>query len=153
LIFMKSFSVQFRVSWVETDAANVVHFSNYFRYFERAEEEFYNSLGIDFQSFSSSGIWFPRIEAYCRYLSPCKFNDLIEVTLQIDEIREKAIRYRFIVNNLTSGKKAAEGYFVIVSANIKENQAIPLPREIVEKLKAFCSKNTKSNHMSFTTQG
>jgi len=151
LIFMKSFSVRFRVSWVETDAAKVVHFSNYFRYFERAEEEFYNSLGMDFQSFSSYDIWFPRIEAYCRYLSPCKFNDLIEVTLGIDEIREKSIRYHFAVNNLTSGKKAAEGHVVIVSANIREGQAVPLPREMVEKIKTFCDMNTEDRSMPSQT--
>ena len=32
------FKTYIRVSWTDTDAAQVVHFSNYFRFFEKAEE-------------------------------------------------------------------------------------------------------------------
>lgn len=140
LIIMSDFRIQFKVSWVETDAAQVVHFTNYFRYFERAEEALYNMLGFDFLSLSKYGVWFPRVEAHCKYLSPCRFNDLVEVSLWIDEIREKAIRYGFAVNNLTTNKKAAEGYVVIVSASITENHAVPIPKEIVEKIRSFFEK-------------
>ncbi len=136
---MKDFRVQLRVAWVETDAAQVVHFTNYFRYFEKAEEEFYNKLGFNFSSLNKYDVWLPRIEAYCRYFSPCRFNDLIEVSLRIDELREKSIRYGFTINNLTTGKKAAEGYVVVVAASISENHAVPIPKEIVEKLKPFLS--------------
>ncbi len=115
---MNDFRIQLRVTWVETDAAQVVHFTNYFRYFERAEEEFYNKLGLDFLSLSKYNVWLPRVEAHCKYLSPCRFNDLIEVSLRIDKIREKSIHYGFTINNLTTGKKSAEGYVVAVAASI-----------------------------------
>ncbi|MEM3714920.1 MAG: thioesterase family protein [Thermoprotei archaeon] len=138
---MNDFRVQFRVSWVETDAAQVVHFTNYFRYFERAEEALYNKLGFDFLSLSKYGVWIPRVEAHCKYLSSCRFNDLIEVSIRVEEIKEKAIRYGFMVNNLTTGKKAAEGYVVIVSVSINENRAVPIPKEIVEKIRSFFEGN------------
>ncbi len=138
---MNDFRIQLRVTWVETDAAQVVHFTNYFKYFERAEEEFYNKLGLDFLSLSKYNVWFPRIESHCKYLSPCRFNNLIEVSLRIDEIREKSIRYGFTINNLTTGKKAAEGYVVVAAASITENHAVPIPKEIIEKLTPYLNLN------------
>ena len=47
---MPSFKTSFRVSWVDTDAAGIVHFSNYFKYFEKAEEELYRILNFNFES-------------------------------------------------------------------------------------------------------
>jgi acyl-CoA thioester hydrolase len=143
-INMTDFRIQLRTAWVETDAAQVVHFTNYFRYFEKAEEEFYNKLGFDFQSVSKYNIWLPRIEAHCKYFSPCRFNDIVEVSLKVEEIREKSIRYGFTINNLTTGKKAAEGYVVIVAASITENRAVPIPKEIIEKLKPYLNTHSST---------
>jgi acyl-CoA thioesterase FadM len=46
------------VTWADTDSAQVVHYSNYFRLFERAEEDFYRSLGFSFTDFRAEEIWF-----------------------------------------------------------------------------------------------
>ena len=35
-----------RVEFADTDMAGIVHFSNFFRYMERAEHEFLRSLGL-----------------------------------------------------------------------------------------------------------
>ena len=37
-----------RVHWVDTDAAGVMHYTNYLRYFEACEEEFYRSISLPF---------------------------------------------------------------------------------------------------------
>jgi len=135
---MSVFKTTFRVSWVETDAAQVVHFSNYFRYFERAEEEFYRSLGLSFDIIRQEyDIWLPRIEAFARFRSPLKFNDLVEVELRIDELREKSVRYGFKIFNKEDGRLVAEGYMVVVAADKKKGEAIEIPKEIVEKLRPF----------------
>jgi len=127
-----------RVSWVDTDAAGVVHFSNYFRFFEKAEEEFYNKLGFNFDKINEKyGIWFPRVEAYCKYKSPSKFNDILEIEIHLEELKEKAVKYGFKVHNRTTEKEAAEGYVVIVAADKKKNKAVRIPEEIKRKLMRF----------------
>jgi len=90
-----AFKTTFRVSWADTDAAQVVHYSNYFRFFERAEEEFYRHLGFSFNDVANKGLWFPRVEAFCQFKRPVRFNDLIEVELTIEELKEKSIKYGF----------------------------------------------------------
>ncbi|MGB9676102.1 MAG: acyl-CoA thioesterase [Candidatus Bathyarchaeales archaeon] len=136
----KSFKTSFRVAWADTDAAQVVHYSNYFRFFERAEEEFYRHLGFTFTDAQERGLWFPRIEAFCQYKKPARFNDLIEVELTVEELREKSIKYGFKIFNKESNTLLANGYVVIVAADQKRGKAAPIPKDMVEKLQPFCEQ-------------
>jgi len=133
-----SFKTSFRASWADTDAAQVVHFSNYFRFFERAEEEFYRRLGFSFTNVKDKGLWLPRVEAFCQYKNPAKFNDLLEVELTIEELKEKSVKYGFKIFNKESAILLATGYVVIVAADKQSGKATRIPNEIVEKLKPFC---------------
>ena len=56
-----AFKRTFRVHWVDTDIAGVMHFSNFFRYFEACEEEFYRSLSLPLTEIRDKfGIMLPR---------------------------------------------------------------------------------------------
>ena len=94
-----TFKASFRVTWADTDAAQVVHYSNYFRFFERAEEEFYRHLGFNFTDLHARGLWFPRVEAFCRFRQPARYDDLIEVEIAVGELKEKSVRFEFNVFN------------------------------------------------------
>jgi len=134
----RTFNTSFRVSWADTDAAQVVHFSNYLRFFEKAEEEFYRHLGFSFTDYRlTPGLWFPRVEVFCQYKKPARFNDLIEVELSIEELREKSVKYNFRIVNQETGVLLANGYTVIVAADKQTAKATQIPSEIVEKLKPF----------------
>lgn len=133
-----AFKASFRVSWTDTDAAQVVHFSNYFRFFERTEEEFYRHLGFSFISVMDHyNIWLPRVETFCQYKKTAKFNDLLEVELSIEEIKEKSIKYKFKISNKESAVLLANGYVVIVATDKQTEKATEIPKEIIGKLKPF----------------
>jgi len=134
----KTFKASFRVSWADTDAAQVVHFSNYLRFFEKAEEEFYRHLGFSFADAKlTRGLWFPRVEVFCQYKKPARFNDTIEVELSIEKLKEKSVKYDFKIVNKKTGVLLANGYAVIVAADKQTGKATQIPNEIVEKLKPF----------------
>jgi len=57
-----TFKALFRVSWIDTDAAQVVHFSNHFRFFEKTEEEFYRHFDFSFNDIVERGFSLPRME-------------------------------------------------------------------------------------------
>jgi acyl-CoA thioester hydrolase len=132
------FKISFRVSWTDTDAAQVVHFSNYFRFFEKAEEEFYRHLGFSFNDFIHKGFWLPRVEACCQYKKPARFNDLLEVELMIEELKEKSVKYGFNIFNKDSHVLLATGYAVVVAADKQTGKSAQIPKEIMQKLKPFC---------------
>ncbi|MEM2118501.1 MAG: thioesterase family protein [Candidatus Bathyarchaeia archaeon] len=132
-----TFKTSFRVVWAETDAAGVVHYSNYFRFFERAEEEFYRFLGFSFEDTAKKGLWFPRVEAFCQYKKPARFNDLLEVELTVENLREKSFKLSFKIFNKESTEQLASGHVVVVAADKSTRKATKIPKEIVQKLERF----------------
>jgi acyl-CoA thioester hydrolase len=131
-----SFKTVLRVTWADTDAAQVVHYANFFRFFERAEEELYRRLGFSFTDFRTKGLWFPRVEAFCQYKRPAKFNDLLEVELTVEELKEKSVKYGFRVVNKETSDLLAKGHLVAVVVDRQTGEAAPIPHEFVQKLKS-----------------
>lgn len=80
---MPLFTTQRRVEFAETDMAGIVHFANFFVYFEQAEHELFRSLGLaimDHQPDGSTISW-PRVSASCSYDAPARYEDVIEIRL------------------------------------------------------------------------
>jgi YbgC/YbaW family acyl-CoA thioester hydrolase len=134
---LKSFKTSFRVTWADTDAAQVVHYSNYFRFFERVEEEFYRHLGFTFMDTAKRDLWFPRVEAFCQYKKPARFNDLLEVELTVEALKEKSMKYGFKITNMETSVLLATGYIVLVVADKQTGKATQIPNDIVEKLRPY----------------
>lgn len=135
---LATFKTSFRVTWADTDAAQVVHYSNYFKFFERAEEEFYRHLGFSFTDLHVRGLWFPRVEAFCQYKKPARFGDLLEVEITIGELKEKSIRFEFNIFNKEEATLLAAGYIVALAADKQTGKATEIPEEIAKKLRPFC---------------
>jgi acyl-CoA thioester hydrolase len=135
---LPAFKTSFRVAWADTDAAQVVHYSNYFRFLERAEEEFYRQLRFSFTDAAKKGLWFPRVEAFCQYKRPARFNDLLEVKVSVENLKERSFKLGFRIINEEKNITLAAGYIVIVAADKQTGKAARVPSEIVEKLKSFC---------------
>ncbi|MGQ9506895.1 MAG: acyl-CoA thioesterase [Candidatus Bathycorpusculaceae bacterium] len=132
-----TFKTSFRVTWADTDPAQIVHYSNYFRFFERAEEEFYRELDFNLNDAANRGLLFPRVEAFCQFKKPARLNDLLEVELIVEELKEKSVKYGFKVFNKESGLLLANGYVVIVALDKKNWKATKIPIGLAKKLKNF----------------
>jgi YbgC/YbaW family acyl-CoA thioester hydrolase len=129
------FKRSFRVHWADTDTAGVMHFSNFFRYFEACEEEFYRSLSLPLTEIRDRfGVLLPRVEAHCQYKAACRFDELIDVTLKVREVQEKTIIYDFQIMRQSDGKLAAEGFVKCIAVN-SEWKAVPLPVEVARTVR------------------
>ena len=127
-----TFKQSFRVRWVDTDIAGVMHYSNFLRYFEACEEEFYRSLGITLSTIRDRyRIMLPRIEAHCQYKAACRFDDQFEVSLRVRDVGEKTITYDFQLLTTEDSKLAAEGYLKCIAVNL-DWKAVPLPDEFAK---------------------
>jgi acyl-CoA thioester hydrolase len=135
---MKEYRIKLKVPWSDTDAARVVHFANYFKYFEKVELDFYDTLGFNYSMLlKKSTIWFPRVEARCTYRSPCEFDDEIEVSMSLLEMKEKSVKYGMKVYNRTKEKLSAEGYVVVVAVDRRRGRAVLLPRELASAISGY----------------
>ncbi|MEL9998603.1 MAG: thioesterase family protein [Thermoplasmata archaeon] len=131
---MKEFEYRYRVAWVDTDALGVMHFSNYFRICERTEEEFMNSIGLSFDI--SKNISLPRVKAECSYKSPLMYNDTAVITMKVQEIGKKHLKYIFEIKKENDEKLSAICEIVVVAIN-NQFKSVNLPEQLIEKIKPF----------------
>ncbi|MGR3484021.1 MAG: tol-pal system-associated acyl-CoA thioesterase [Paracoccaceae bacterium] len=69
-----------RVYYEDTDLAGLVYYANYLRFIERARSEWVRGLGIDQVALKAAGIVFAVRRVEADYLSPARYDDLLEVT-------------------------------------------------------------------------
>ena len=131
-----------RVQFSDTDMAGIVHFSNFFRYMERAEHAFFRSVGLSIWEGADTipaaeRVGWPRVHASCDYHSPLFFQEEFEVELLVEEIRSKAIRYLIRCWNRT-GTLIAEGR--MAAACVRKDpetgrmKAVPIPERILARI-------------------
>jgi acyl-CoA thioester hydrolase len=123
------FEARFYIYWSQTDAAGIVHFSEFFTLVEHAEEEFYRSRGLlDVHS------RMPRVEAHAVFKSPLRRGDVARVVLRPLELREKAVKYSFEIFNETTGLLSASGHIVAVCVENESGRlrSARCPQELIE---------------------
>src|SRR5262245_21014850 len=111
------FRIVRRVEFSETDMAGIMHFSNFFRYMEAAEQAFLRWVGLSVVMRNTEPpIGFPRVPAECDYTQPLHFEDEVEVQLQVTEKKQKALSYafRFLKLNAQPPMEVAVGTLTVV---------------------------------------
>ena len=134
---MAVYEARYRVYWSETDAAGIVHFSNFLRYCERAEEEFLRGLGFPCgcEGQGRPRYALPRVSAGCEYSFPLWPGD--EFSVSIDEVivGNKSLTYKFTIRNLSrGGVVSARCSITAVLYDLERGESIPIPEELRRRL-------------------
>ncbi|MEK6675871.1 MAG: thioesterase family protein [Planctomycetota bacterium] len=86
-----------RVQFAETDAAGVLHFSNYYRYMEEVEHAFWRSLGLSvIHNHSDTVISWPRVATSCEYFAPAYFEEELVLHFGISSLGESSLSYEVV---------------------------------------------------------
>ena len=76
-----------RIYWEDTDAAGIVFYANYLKFFERARTEWLRSLGFEQEGLrASAGLGFVVTDTSLHYRAPARLDDTLEVTVQVGHI-------------------------------------------------------------------
>ena len=128
--------IQRRVEFYETDMAGIVHFTNFFRFMEACEHDFLRSLNHELHGVVEGlETGWPRVNATCDYRAPARFGDELTVSLFIEEVRNRSVRYRFEIakdETLVAEGRLSVAHVAMIDEGI---QAVPLPEALREKLK------------------
>jgi len=92
-----------RVSFADTDAAGVVHFSRLLCYAEEAEHDLLDKLAIPLLS---GGGW-PRVHIDCDYLAPVRVGNTVEVTISPVKVGRSSVQWEFSMTS--TGIEVAKG--------------------------------------------
>jgi len=83
---LPAFTIPVRVYWEDTDAGGIVYYANYLRFLERARTEWLRAQGIDQVALArDERLQFAVVEAHVTYHRPAKFDDRLQVSVQLVE--------------------------------------------------------------------
>ncbi|MBI5611719.1 MAG: YbgC/FadM family acyl-CoA thioesterase, partial [Gammaproteobacteria bacterium] len=89
------FSISVRVYYEDTDAGGVVYYANYLKFMERARTEWLRGLGFEQDELSrTEGVIFAVRAAQVEYLKPARFNDALEVTVELARRGAASINFK-----------------------------------------------------------
>ena len=86
------FSATMRIYWEDTDAAGIVFYANYLKFFERARTEWLRSLGFGQEALrTDAGIAFVVSETRLRYRRPARLDDVIDVSVAVAHLGQASL--------------------------------------------------------------
>ncbi|MBI1784559.1 acyl-CoA thioesterase [Candidatus Sumerlaeota bacterium] len=92
-----------------TDQMGVVYYGNYMELFEIGRTELFRSGGVDYREMESEGFMLPAIHASCDYLSPAKYDDLLEIDTRIKTLTRAKVEFIYEVRRRGEGGTLARG--------------------------------------------
>ncbi len=119
------------VQWVDTDVGGIIHFSNYFRYMEEAETQFYRSLGVPWLTADGKIAFGPRVSVSCEFKKTVTFGDELDVHLWVVRKGRSSVGYEF--SFLCRGEEVAHGRLTM--ACVKKDaqghmKSTPIPKAL-----------------------
>ncbi len=141
-----TFTTRRIIEFAETDMAGIVHFSNFFRYMEATEHEFFRSQGLVLHEDTSEGmIGWARVHAECDYRFPLKYLDEVEIQLFVEEKTGRSLSYRFRFWKDDQGPVlCAEGQLRVVCIvrppNEQKIRARQIPEDIAARIEVASGK-------------
>lgn len=151
---MNKFLWPVRVYYEDTDAGGIVYHSNYLNFMERARTEWLRALGFEQDSLKQNmGVIFAVRSVNVDYLRPARFNDSLQVSVQVARVGKASITLKQnvrrestadIANKDIPGENAhgdnatdilCQATIKIASIDAVRFKPVPVPEQILEIMK------------------
>lgn len=133
------FSVSEYVRWEDIDAAGIINYQAYLRFFGLAEVELFRSCGLSYKTmFEEIGIWLPRVHVECNFFHPVTLDELLVVEAFFGRIGASSIHLNFEVTR--HGQRdviVATGKYILAAVRKGEFKAVRVPDEVRDKLAPY----------------
>jgi len=133
------FSVSEYVRWEDIDAAGIINYQAYLRFFGLAEVELFRSCGLSYKTLIEEvGIWLPRVHVECDFRAPVRLDDLLVVDAFFGRIGTTSIHLNFEVRRDDDRNLVvATGQYILVTVPRGEFKPTPVPAIVREKLEPY----------------
>ena len=124
------YSVEEYVRWEDIDAAGIINYQAYLRFFGLAEAELLRSAGLPYKYlFETLGIWLPRVRVECEFKKPVKLDELLVVAAFFSRIGRMSLYFE-VRRKSDPGTIVATGRYVLVCVRQGTFEPVPVPPEI-----------------------
>ncbi|HEX8284847.1 MAG TPA: thioesterase family protein [Pyrinomonadaceae bacterium] len=132
------YRIEERVRWGDVDAARIIFYGAYIRFFEFAETELFRAVGLPYGvMFDELDIWLPRAHLECDFRRAAQLDDLLEVCVYVGRVGSKSLRLNFEVRRNGTDEMVAEAHFVLVAVRRNTFESVPVPDELKRRLAAY----------------
>ena len=136
----KKFTIEERVRWGDVDAARIIFYGAYIRFFEYAETELFREVGLQYGvMFDELKIWLPRVHLECDFKRAARLDDLLEVSVFVGHFGTKSMRLNFEVRRKGEEELIATAHFVLAAVNQDTFETVPIPAELRERLAPYAA--------------
>ena len=132
------FSIEERVRWGDVDAARIIFYGAYIRFFEFAETELFRAVGLNYGvMFDELDVWLPRAHIECDFRRAAQLDDLLEVSVYVGRVGTKSLRLNFEVRRKGDDEMIAEAHFVLVAVRRDTFDTVAVPEELRRRLAPY----------------
>jgi len=136
----KNFTIEERVRWGDVDAARIIFYGAYIRFFEYAETELFREVGLQYGvMFDELKIWLPRVHLECDFKRAARLDDLLEVSVFVGRFGTKSMRLDFEVRRKGEDELIATAHFVLAAVKQDTFDTVPVPAELRERLAPYAA--------------
>jgi acyl-CoA thioester hydrolase len=129
-----------RVRYAESEPTRGAHYSRYFGWFEVGRIAFLHRIGLDYSRMETNGSPFVIAWAGCRYGSPVRFDDPLQLEVWVDEVRQRSFAMAYRLLHAEGGQLVALGR--TVQAFVGNVQGLVQPAPIPEWARALLLEAT-----------
>jgi acyl-CoA thioester hydrolase len=132
------------VRWGDVDAARIIFYGAYMRFFEFAETELFRSVGLPYGvMFDELDVWLPRAHLECDFHRAAQLDDLLEVSAFVGRVGTKSLRLDFEVRRKGEPEMVATAHFVLVAVRRDSFETVPVPDELKRRLAPYTMTGEK----------
>ena len=139
----QKFTIEERVRWGDVDAARIIFYGSYIRFFEIAETELFRAVGMPYgKVFDELDIWLPRVHLECDFRRVAELDDLLEVSVYVGSVGRTSLRLDFEVRRKGQNNSVEEGliataHFVLVAVRRDKLDPVPVPEALRRALEPY----------------
>ena len=122
-----------KVYYADTDSYGVVWHGAYIKWFEQGRVEFSNMVGIEFEELDKLNISLPVVDMNVRYKSPARFNDILIVETELQEIKHTRILFNTTIKDKKTDVVFVNSTVTIVPVDQNGRLLRKIPDYLLEK--------------------
>ena len=134
----QKYTIEDRVRWGDVDAACIIFYGAYIRFFEIAETELFRAVGLPYPvMFEELDLWLPRVHLECDFHHAARLDDLLDVSVFVGRFGNKSMRLEFEVRRKGDELLIAQAHFVLASVRRDTFETVAIPAELRSRLAIY----------------
>lgn len=130
---MKSFDIQTRIRYSETDQMGVVYHGNYAAFLEIGRTEWLRKKGLSYKELEKNGVMLPVVSLTMNYKKPALYDDLITIKTFFKSQSGAKIEFEYEIFN-ENGELLTTAYSLLVFVNKNTGRPMSPPDYVKNKI-------------------